>query len=244
MLRITMKPNSPFYLNVVKILCKSPLFSGLEKKTIQNMLLYFHRETWMQNSAAMNSRQTLERFYILISGRMKVSQIHPDTGRELTVFLLGPGDAFDVISFLDHKEHHVVTTAIDDLEVISAPLKKAHDWIETHPEFNENFLPYLGKQIRDLEELASDLTLHDTLTRLTKLIVRHVDHDHSQEGLKLINDLPHEELAHMIGSVRVVVNRHVQTLKKEGILETSRKHLRIKGLHLLLNKIENQFLMK
>lgn len=235
-----MKSTSPFYSHYFNVVCKSPLFSDLDEKTIQNMLLHFHRETWMKNSPAMDSGQTLERFYVLISGRMKVSQIHPDTGRELTIFLLGPGDAFDVICLLDHKEHNVVTTAIDDLELISAPLNEAREWIKRHPEFNRSFLPYLGKQIRNLEELASDLTLHDTWTRLTKLIVRHIDCDQPRKKLTLISDLSHEELANMIGSVRVVVNRHMQTLKKNGILETSRKHYEIKDLHSLVNKIEGR----
>jgi len=62
---------------------------------------------------------------------------------------------------------------------------------------NRTLLPYLGKQIRDLEELASDLSLHDTATRLAKLILRHVDHENQQQQqqeLKLINDLSNEEM--------------------------------------------------
>jgi len=82
---------------------------------------------------------------------------------------------------------------------------------------NRTLLPYLGKQIRDLEELASDLSLHDTATRLAKLILRHLDHEsQQQQELKLINDLSNEELASMIGSVRVVVNRHLIKLKKSN----------------------------
>ena len=52
---------------------------------------------------------------------------------------------------------------------------------------NRTLLPYLGNQIRDLEELASDLSLHDTATRLAKLILRHVDLENQQQELKLIN---------------------------------------------------------
>ena len=111
--------------------------------------------------------------------------------------------------------------------------------IRNHPEFNRTLLPYLGKQIRALAELASDLSLHDTATRLAKLILRHVDHENQQQELKLINDLSNKELASMIGSVRVVVNRHLTKLKKEGVLETSRKHMHVKNLHSLVSRIEH-----
>ena len=235
-----MKPDSPFYSICFNALRLSPLFSCLDEKTLQGMLLQFHRETWMKNSPAMDSSRTINRFYVIISGRMKVCRINPDTGRELTIFLLGPGDVFDVICLLDYQEHEVEVTAIDDLETMCAPLGDIRNWIRQHPEFNRTFLPYLGNQIRSLEELATDLTLHDTCTRLARLIIRHVDHKQPQNRLNLIHDLSHEELANMIGSVRAVVNRHMQVFKKEGVLETSRKHIKVKDSHSLLNRIEKR----
>jgi len=233
-----MRTDSPFYSRSFDVLRQSPLFAELQSSTIQDMLLHFHRETWMKNSPAMTSSQTLDHCYVLVSGRIKVSQINPDTGRVLTIFLLGPGDIFNIICLLDYQEHEVVVTAVDDLEVLSAPLDTVRAWVEQHPEFNRSLFPYLGRQIRALEELASDLTLHDTWTRLTKLILRNVDQDQPRNRLKLIYDLSHEELANMIGSVRAVVNRHMLNLKKEGILETSRKHVEVKNLHSLLKKLE------
>lgn len=91
--------------------------------------------------------------------------------------------------------------------------------------------------MRALEELATDLSLHDTLTRLARLILRHTNPEHSQE-LQLIHDLSDAELAKMIGTVRTVVNRHLQHFKKEGIVETHRNHLGVKDLHGLLNMID------
>ena len=233
-----MRTDSPFYSHCFDVLHGSPLFADHSETTLQGLLLSFHRETWKNNAPAMSGSQTLEFFYLLIAGRLKVSRINPDTGRELTIFLLGPGDVFDVICLLDPKKHEVITTALDDLEVLCAPLTEAREWIRKHPEFNRTLLPYLGKHMLALEELAADLSLHDTATRLSKLILRHVDHEDQQQELNLINDLSNEELASMIGSVRVVVNRHLNKLKKEGVLETSRKHMRVKNLHSLVSRIE------
>ena len=86
-----MRPDSPFYSVCFNALRRSPLFSNLDERTLQGMLLQFRRETWMKNSPAMDSSRTIDRFYVIISGRMKVCRMNPDTGRELTIFLLGPG---------------------------------------------------------------------------------------------------------------------------------------------------------
>ncbi|NOX76349.1 MAG: winged helix-turn-helix domain-containing protein [Gammaproteobacteria bacterium] len=70
---------------------------------------------------------------------------------------------------------------------------------------------------------ASDLALHNTETRLARLI----------------NDLSHESLAEMIGSVRVVVNRQLQHWKQEGIVDAHRGHLEVEALQELMRRAED-----
>lgn len=236
-----MKPDSPFFSHCFNSLSQSSLFKNLEKKKLTETLSSFNRVTWAKHSSAMTSSQTIHRVYVIISGRMKVFQIDPNTGRELTIFLLAPGDMFDVVCLLDGREHCIQTTAIDDLEALYAPLDEVRRWIEKHPEFNQTFLPYMGKQIRSLEDMATDLTFHDTFTRLAKLFLRHIEHSDSHEKLNLINDLSHEELANMIGSVRVVISRHMLQLKKDGVIHAGRKKIEIEDLHTLLKRTENRF---
>jgi CRP/FNR family transcriptional regulator len=52
--------------------------------------------------------------------------------------------------------------------------------------------------------------------------------------LELINDLPNDEIASMIGTTRAVVNRHIQELKKAGAITTKRSHIDIKDLQALI----------
>ncbi len=234
-----MKPDSPFYKNTLTILKQSELFGRLDEAVIRDMLLMFRRQTWLRKSIVMQPEQTLKEFFVIISGRVKVTRINPDTGREFTLFLLGPGDGFDVFPLLDGKRHNVSFLSLDHLEALSAPFDVVHDWIEKHPEFNKAFLPYLGTQIRQISNLAFDLALHDTGTRLMKLFLQHTVHGNPGPGLTLIKDLSHEEFAGMIGSVRVVVNRYVQKLKEEGIIISQRGSLEIKDLHALVEKIEH-----
>lgn len=238
-----MRADSPFFLHCFNSLSGSPLFLNLDDETIKKILLDFRLETWRKKSPVMNCQQSLERFYVIISGRMRVYRENPDTGRELTVALLGPGDVFDIICLLDCREHEVLVTALDDLETIYAPIDHVRSWVQQHPELNRTILPYLGEQMRTLEELATDISIHSTLSRLARLILRHTDPGRPQK-LKLIHDLSHEELANMIGSVRAVVNRHMQGLKKEGIVEVGRNHLALKDMHRLLDKIDEHPALK
>jgi len=230
-----MKRDPVYYAYCKKELLKTQLFSGLDETVLDDMLSLFRRDTW-RRGAQLDSEIFKERFYLIIEGRLEVSRTNPDTGKSITLSLLGPGDAVDVVTLLNNEPHEILPVAIDDISLISVPIKDARDWIDRHPEFNRNFLPYLGNQMRKLEDLSTDLALYDTMTRLARLILRHVVPHHCQSKeqaqdysvddsakdpiyrLDLINDLHDESLARMVGSVRQVVNRHLQHWRKQGIL--------------------------
>ncbi|MBP9612858.1 MAG: winged helix-turn-helix domain-containing protein, partial [Sulfurospirillum sp.] len=85
-----------------------------------------------------------------------------------------------------------------------------------------------------------DLSLYDTTTRLVKLIARNIEQEDGKQTLKLINNLSHEELANLIGTVRKVLNRNLQALKKEGLIDIKRKEIYIKDSQNLLEHLPSE----
>ncbi|VAW77278.1 hypothetical protein MNBD_GAMMA13-122 [hydrothermal vent metagenome] len=234
---LTMKRDPIYYQNCKDVLSRSSLFAGLPETLLDSMLSLFRRDTWRRG---VNLAPVIfqERFYLLIEGRLEVTRINPQTGRSITLSILGPGDGIDMVTLLNTQPHEVVPVALDDVSLISVPIDAARDWIGRHPEFNRNFLPYLGEQMRRMEDLATDLALHDTMTRLARLILRHVapQHPQSVDGkfhLRLIHDLHDEALARMVGSVRQVVNRHLQHWRKQGVLHRHKFHTEVAELESL-----------
>lgn len=238
-----MRPVSPFYERCRGVLSNSILFSYLDGSALQAMLEIYRRETWPKG-ADLPFDQANDFFTVIISGRMQLSRTNPDTGRQIALFTLGAGDAFDVISLLDGKEHYISPTALEPLEILTAPIGKARQWVETHPGFNRAFLPYLGEMIRSLENLSADLALYDTLKRLALLILEQatpvppLDREGHQRA-PLINTLSDEAMARMIGSVRVVVNRHLQEFTQMGLIYTSPGELVVRDLEKLREYCEH-----
>ncbi len=225
------------------ILQNSDLFQFIDDDTLYDMLDSFQRENWAKRRT-VDAEEVQSRFHVILKGRMQMIRINEDTGRMVTLFLLGPGDIFDVQYLLMGKPFDGVLEARDDLELLSLPMDEARQWIREHPDFNRAFLGYLGKQLASLSELAGDLALHDTETRLAKLLLRHLDHD--QQGghnITLINDLSHEVIAEMIGSVRAVVNRQLQHWRKKGVIELTHGHIEVNRLEDLLKKTKQQHLL-
>ncbi|MEA2116150.1 MAG: Crp/Fnr family transcriptional regulator, partial [Thermodesulfobacteriota bacterium] len=198
----------------------------------------FHYTTRAKGEIAISPKQASDRLYLVISGRAKVAVYNPDNGREHIMFLIGPGDGFDLISLLDDEWHDAVATALDDMEVLSTTVQQAREWINQHPDFNRAFLPYLGKQMHGLADQVADLSLFDTEARLARLILRHLAPDKLAQEVHLINDLSQETLASMIGSVRVVITRHLSKWKQKKIISGKRGNWSILDLQALLEKAE------
>jgi len=216
------------------------LFSSLSDKTLQDILNESTPVIW-EKSKTINPDIGIDYFHIILSGRLKLTQIDPKTGRSVALFLLEEGDIFDVFSLLDGEEHTVFPVALDNVELLCIPMSRARVWLVEHPEFNKKFLPYLGKQMRVLEKFGESLVFHDTSTRLASLILRHIGLKHQNEKLHpvtLINNLSHESLAEMIGSVRSVVSGQMKKLKEEEIIFSKRGHLAIKNLEKLIEKCD------
>ncbi len=232
-----MKRDPVFYRRCKNTLHHSPLFSGLPEDLLDDMLLLYRRDTWRRD-AQLDPEIFQQRFYLLISGRVEIMRINPQTGRSLTLQILGAGEGVDLVTLLNTQPHAITPVALEDCELISVPIQVARNWIDQHPEFNRNFLPYLGEQMRKMEDLATDLALYDTMTRLARLILRHVVPHHPQSRqshhrLNLIHDLHDEALARMVGSVRQVVNRHLQHWRKQGILHKQNFHTEVTELEAL-----------
>ena len=233
-----MQLDSPHYTRCLKILSRSPLFASLDDTLLKDMLKMLHYETRIKDETAISPKQASDRLYIIIGGRAKVSVYNPDNGREHILFLLRPGDGFDLISLLDSEWHDAVATALDDMEVLSTTLQQAREWLNLHPDFNRAFLPYLGKQMHGLADQVVDLSLYNTEVRLARLILRHLVPDKLAQEIPLINDLSQETLASMIGSVRVVITRHLSHWKQKKIISGRRGHCAVEDLQALLEKAE------
>ena len=216
-------------------------FENTDKELLKEINRYGKIVTFLEGSPAIDSDKTLKNFYIILSGIIKVYRYNPNNNREQTLYILKKNDLFDVLTVLDGKYHEVMTTALETTKVLELPIEKVREWIETKPEFNKIFYPYMAKQLREVEELATDISLYDTPTRLMKLLLKNIDLSNPVKELGLLQKLSHEELASMIGSVRAVVNRYLQQLKRDGIIDIKRKKIAVNDVAKLLERVENDY---
>ena len=224
---------------IYNILNKTPLFSGLKEEELRKMISECRLTRW-DKSADIDNDEGIDIFNIIVEGRIKLMQTDPHSGRSIAIFLLERGDVFDVLSLLDGRKHLCTPVAVSETYMLRVPMATAREWLETYPEFNERFLPYVGQLMRRLESFAETVVFDDTATRLAKLILQHTEKGKLDEEnnypVKMINNVTHELLAEMIGSVRSVVTAQLRKLKEDEIILYKRGYFAVKKLEELIER--------
>ncbi len=233
-----------------EMLERFPLFAGLGRHALKEIAARLAIEQWPKNRLIVGPAATTERFRVVVRGRVKIVRSNSRDGRELTLWLLGPGDGFDLAALLDGEPHAIAAWTLDDVTTVSAPMSVFRDWLERHPPLRLAVQRQAAAKLRELTELAGDLALHDTSTRLAHLLLRHLDESHAADEtgpdrrhdprLDRRLDLSQQELASLIGSVRVVVGRALAQMRREGIITLHRGALRITSIKRLLARAEGR----
>jgi len=218
------------FLRCLEALKDAPFFKTMDTDKLKTLLLLMTKSTWAEDTFKSGSEIGMH-IHLIVSGRLRVYQINPNSGREHTVAILTKGDIFDIMSLMDTDAHDIYYEAIDELEVLFLPVANMHRWISENPEMNYSIFKYLGKRMRQLENAATDICLNSTLVRLSKLLVSNVN-DTSHE-LEVIHNLPNNQIASLIGTTRAVVNRHIQELKNYGAITVSRKNIHVENMAVL-----------
>ena len=229
--------NSVQFHSCFKSISKSAFFCDTPASSINELLNNSALETWHKKTCLVNNHQTLNKFHILISGKIKAYNYDSYNDRRFTLFLLKENDIFDVFSLYKKIKHDIHYEVLTDAVILSIPIYKMDQWIRKNPIINHVLMSYTLNRILDLENYINDVVLEDTFTRLTKLFLKHLNR--TTKKFEMINDLSHDELAQLIGTTRAVLNRHIQTFKEKGIIEVGRNKTELKDYNKLLRMANN-----
>lgn len=221
-----------------KLLSQSPLFHGVDQEIIMKLISLMQRQQWPRGYHMSSSQQFEGKFYLILKGRVKVGRHHLTNARELTLFLLGPGDGFNILSLIDGAGKNLQVDTLDEVEVLSTSRQNWIDWMEQYPSLLESMAKAAAAQIEHLTDLATELAMDDTMTRLVHLLLRYFNP--SSNGQNLIKDLPQEELAQMIGTVRPVLARLLTELRNEGIVAVEGREINVQNMEQLLARANHQ----
>ncbi|CAA6804944.1 MAG: Transcriptional regulator, Crp/Fnr family [uncultured Sulfurovum sp.] len=217
------------------------IFNELDQNFEQQFFKYGKVVSFKKKETPFLDGELSNFFYIVLKGKIKSFQMNIENAKEQTLFVYRAGDMFDTLILLDGKAHDVLYEVIENSEALELPMEKVREWLKTNEQFNQHFFPYIASQMRHTEELASDLSLHSTSERLSKLLLQNMN-PNDEHYYQLLQNLSKTEIAKLLGTVRNVVERHLKDLESDQIIENKRKNIYVKDVKKLLENSEQLFL--
>jgi CRP/FNR family transcriptional regulator len=174
--------------------------------------------------------------YILELGRVNFYRTSPEGREQILKVFDRPGDSFCISSAFHTGRHIVSARAVTETRLRLLDVGTVNRLAQDHPSMALKLVATAGEQMTHLVTLAEDLSLKTATARLTKYLYELAVAEGAKSGkeIRLSRDrLPEEELASMLGTVRVHISRSLMNLVRAGAIDLNREFVRIRDRTLL-----------
>lgn len=163
---------------------------------------------------------TAEGLVGVVSGRIRNVLLQPD-GQEMLFSVFSAGEWFGEISMFDEAPRPLHAIAVGASEVRIVPRARFRALLDAEPQWYGHFARVLCGKLRmafdtlaDMQSLPLSLRLVKRLLDLAKAYGEPVP-----QGLRIGLRLPQEELGRMLGASRQSINRELQALRAQQLID-------------------------
>jgi CRP/FNR family cyclic AMP-dependent transcriptional regulator len=159
--------------------------------------------------------------YLIARGRVKICRVEEDTGREAVIDLLGAGALFGESALYGAGAREKSAVAYENVRLVRIPVGEFREVMAGDRELYDYTFRLVGQRLSRAERRVADFALDAIPVRLDKLLVELSErYGREEEGGVLIDiNLPHREIASIVGSTRESVTVRLNAMRRAGIID-------------------------
>lgn len=176
--------------------------------------------------------ESLNGVFCVRSGVCKLTKLSAN-GKDHTVKLLGKGELLGQRSIISDERTNLSAIALNDIELCFVPKEQIISNIQENRDFSFNVLQQLASDLRDAEDDLITMAQKSVRQRLAEaLIYVNTNFGEDTDGfLTLV--LSREDYASIVGTATESAIRILSQFKKEGLISTTGKQIKIQDLEAL-----------
>ncbi|MFT3691441.1 Crp/Fnr family transcriptional regulator [Paenirhodobacter sp.] len=210
------------------LLSNLPLFRGLDGEGMARVLLNATLRDVARGETVFDQGAPAERFYLLLRGRLKVSQVTPD-GQQVMVRIVHPGDLFGFARALNRPDYPGTARAVVDSTVTGWPME---DWpavVEASPPVAASALRTLGKRLDEAHTRLRELSTEEVERRIAHTVLRLADRAGrvEAEGIRLDFPISRQDVAQLSGTTLHTASRILSAWEGRGWVAGGRQRLTV-----------------
>jgi CRP-like cAMP-binding protein len=219
----------------IRFLTSLAPFGGLPSATMKTLASRCRLKSRQAGQSLFLEGDPCRDLYILVAGRVKCFRASPGGREQILKVFEHPGDLFCTTSAFSTGSHIVTAEAMTDVDLYAIDVETVKGVVVEHPGVALALVTAAGDQMRSLVSLADDLSLKTATARVAKLLwerARAEGGDGKEIRLHRAG-LREDEIAAMVGTVRVHVSRSLKALAAMGAIALDRETIRISDVKAL-----------
>ncbi len=209
-------------MEVGAMLKKIPLFSTLDDNGMNYLKDVAVKRSFPKNTVLFSRGDQSDALYLLYEGSAKAI-INDETGKEIVLSTIGPGEYFGEISFLDGEARSATVMTREPVQVLIVYKNDFKKILFSNPDIVFRLLKELLKKLRRSTEQIESLAFMDVYKRIANLLLQLAKPQNAKWVIE--EKLTHQEISNRVGSSREMVSRIMKQLQTGGYISTDRKKI-------------------
>lgn len=213
----------------IDILRKNLFFQGLGENSLEELSAQTSLRQYERGEALFWEADACAGLHILETGSVKLFRVSPQ-GRQHILRVVQEGETFNEVPVFDGGENPVNAEALEATQIWVVEANAVHEMMEKDPEYALRIIQSLGKMLRHLVQMASEMAFLQVTHRLARLINETPAQELSGEGGTRWTQ---EQMAARLGTVREVVARSLRELERSGAIQMENRRISISNRNVL-----------
>jgi CRP-like cAMP-binding protein len=223
------------------LLTRVPAFSRLERVQIREALALATPSRHDEGATIFSEGMDAERFYLLLDGAIRVIRTSA-AGDQVIAMHIPAGQLFGIAPAIGRSTYPATAVTAGEALTLSWPVRLWPVFIEKYDGFLTETLATVGARVGELHGRISDLATQAVEQRVATAVLRMVNQSGRKvdNGIEINFPVTRQNIADMAGTTLHTVSRLLSAWQKDGIVESTRRHVVVTAPHRLVMLSEHR----
>jgi CRP/FNR family transcriptional regulator, cyclic AMP receptor protein len=204
---------------------KGAMLEAMSAKDKADLAPLFSQATYAPKSVIFARGDPADRIYLVMSGHVRLYLVH-ESGKEISLALLGPGDIFGELALLGEVRQTRFAQATDTVVLRFAPASKFLEAIAARPRLKQQIAAIIGHRVIQAELQIENLAYTSLHGRVLAVLLYLADHfgEPVDGGIEISLRLSQQDLASFAGTTRESWSTELHRLVRSGTISLTGDH--------------------
>lgn len=208
------------------LLADLPPFRRLTRADIREILDLSLSRRFEEGDAVFSEGMQADRFYLLLDGYIRVIRTTP-AGEHVIALHIAPGQLFGIAPAIGRDTYPATAEAAAESIALSWPVRSWQGFVEKYEGFASETYKVVGERMQELHAQIVELATQAVEQRLASAILRMAERSGREidTGIEIPFPVTRQNISDMTGTTLHTVSRLLSAWQKQGIVESTRRHI-------------------